>query len=979
MSSERRIHFEPFALDLVNECLWKGTQAIKLRPKTFAVLEYLLDRPGQLVTKESLLEAVWRGTFVGDAVLKVAIGELREALADDPKSPRFIETAHRRGYRFIGRIHAGAAAAAVARESGVAAVASRHPGLPSGFVGRDRALARMRGWFEKMRGGERQVVFVTGEAGIGKTTVLDAFLRIIAADRGVRVCSGQCLEQYGMSEAYFPVLEAMRQLCRDDREVVAVLRAHAPMWLLQMPSLATPADRESLGREALGATRERMLREMADALDALTVGGPLVFALEDLHWSDYSTLDLLSYLARQRRSARLMVIGTYRPAELIASGHPLKTVKQELLAKQQCEELSLEYLDTAAVAQHLAVRFPANTFPTELAALIHERTEGNPLFMVNTIDYLVSERLIEPDHGGWRMSAAIDTVKVGVPDSIRHLIETQIDRLDAGDQRILEAASVTGAEFSVASVSAALESDADEVALRCEGLSRRHQFIREWDGEIVPTGETIGRYGFVHAVYRHVLYERVSVSRRALLHRRIGEQREAVYRERSSDIAAELAMHFERAGNHQQAAGYLRQAAHNALQRSAYREAAALSRRGLELLTTVADTPGRARQELLLHITLGVPLIATEGYAAPSVRGVYTRARSLCDRLGDTPEISQVLWGLWTFHVLKAELATALDIAGEFLRLADRLQYPGLAVRGHWATEITCMHQGKFALAVEHFDRALALYQPDQHRGDALQYALDPGVAMRCFAAWSLWFVGRIDRSLARMQEAVALARDLREPHGLAHALGSAAILHQLRRERSEAQHCAEATIAIADEHSLALYHAMATIVRGWSLAGGAGGGDAVDVIRDGLAAWQSTGAELMRPHFLALLAAAHDASSGEESLDILGEALALTETTGEHCYQAELHRLTGERLLAGPIAADAQAEECFQQSLAIARRQQALSLELRTTMSLARLHQRRGRHDLVHALVAPLYSRFDEGFDTPDLRDAKELLTARP
>src|SRR5262249_28098546 len=386
-----------------------------------------------------------------------------------------------------------------ARERGPASSAlSRQPGVPSGFVGRDRALARMHQWFERMGAGERQVAFVSGEAGIGKTTVLDAFLRSVASDRSVRICSGQCLEQYGMSEAYFPILEAMRQLCRDEAEVVDVLRARAPMWLLQLPSIVTPQERESLGRDALGATRERMLREMADALDALTVREPLVLALEDLHWSDYSTLDLISYVARQRRSARLMVIGTYRPAELIASGHPLKAVKQELLAKQQCEELSLEYLSEDAVAQHLAVRFPVNTFPTELAALIHERTEGNPLFMVNTIDYLVSERLIEPDHGGWRMSAAIDTVKVGVPDSIRHLIETQIDRLDAGDQRILEAASVTGAEFSVASVSAALESDADEVALRCEGVSRRHQFIREWDVEIVPTGETIGRHGFVH-------------------------------------------------------------------------------------------------------------------------------------------------------------------------------------------------------------------------------------------------------------------------------------------------------------------------------------------------------------------------------------------------------------------------------------------------------------------------------------------------
>jgi DNA-binding winged helix-turn-helix (wHTH) protein/tetratricopeptide (TPR) repeat protein len=977
---ERRIHFEPFALDLVNECLWKGPQAIKLRPKTFAVLEYLVGRAGQLVTKENLIGAVWRDTFVGEAVLKVVIRELREALADDPKAPRFIETAHRRGYRFIGRIDAGSTTTPATHGRAASPAAHRHLGVPGGFVGRDRALARIHGWFEKMRGGERQVVFLIGEAGIGKTTLLDAFLRTVVSDRSASICSGQCLEQYGMSEAYFPVLEAMRQLCRDDARVVDVLRAHAPMWLLQMPSLVTPADREALGRAALGATRERMLREMADALDALTLRAPLVLALEDLHWSDYSTLDLISYVARQRRSGRLMVIGTYRPAELIASGHPLRAVKQELLAKQQCEELSLEYLGQDAVAQHLDARFPAHAFPAELPALIHERTEGNPLFMVNTIDYLLTERLIEPHDGGWRMSAAIDVVKVGVPDSIRRLIEAHVERLDARDQRVLEAASVAGAEFSIASLSAALGDDADDVDARCEALSRRHQFIREAPGEPLPTGVTIGRYGFVHAVYRHVLYERVSMSRLAVLHRRIGDHREALYRERASQIAAELAMHFERAANLPQAAHYLQQAADNAMQRSAYREAAALSRRGLDLLATLPDTPERTRQELWLYITMGVPLIATEGYAAPGVGDVYRAARRLCDRLGDTPEISQVLWGLWTFHALKAELSIAHEIAREFLRLAERLHYPGLAVRGHWAMEITSTHQGEFALALEHFDRALELFEPEHHRGDALRYALDPGVAMRCFAAWSLWFVGRIDRSLARMQEAVALAREHREPHGLAHALVFAAVLHQLRREPPLAQQHADAAIAVSDEHGLALYQAMAMIVRGWSLVGRPGGDEALGQIRQGLAAWHTTGARLLRPHYLALLVAAQAPSPGDEGLRVLDDALAMAESTGERCYEAELYRLKGERLLAyvSGGAGAAAAEDCFQRSLAIARRQGALSLELRTALSLGRLHQSCGRRDAARDLVAPIYARFAEGFDTPDLRDASALLEAR-
>src|SRR5213593_698132 len=325
--NEKRINFDPFCLDLSNECLWEGTQAIKLRPKAFAVLDYLLGHPGRLVTKEELLNAVWPGTFIGEAVLKVAIRQIREALGDDPTSPRFIETAHRRGYRFIGPIAESGQTPAKQQEirsnNRVSGSPLRAADSPRRVVGRDEALSRMRSWLAKMLGGERQIVFVTGEAGIGKTALVDTFARSIASDRSIRIGRGQCLEQYGTSEAYLPVLEAIGRLCREQRQVADVLRAHAPMWLLQMPSLVSASDREVLSREVSGATRERMLREMGEALEALTTDLPLVLILEDLHWSDYSTLDLISYMARQRHPARLMLIGTYRTVEVIVSGHPL--------------------------------------------------------------------------------------------------------------------------------------------------------------------------------------------------------------------------------------------------------------------------------------------------------------------------------------------------------------------------------------------------------------------------------------------------------------------------------------------------------------------------------------------------------------------------------------------------------------------------------------------------------------------------------
>jgi DNA-binding winged helix-turn-helix (wHTH) protein/predicted ATPase len=979
VNEERRIRFDPFDLDLVNECLWRGSQSIKLRPKAFAVLEHLLGHPGQLVTKENLIAAAWGETFVGDGVLKVTIRQLREALDDDPRSPRFIETSHRRGYRFIGRVDAHTTSRADDDRAGVVSwpVLDR-PAIGRRIVGRERALSRMQAWLEKVRAGERQIVFVSGEAGIGKTTLLDAFVRSIDVDRDVRIATGQCLEQYGTGEAYLPVLEAIRELCRLHPSVVDVLRAHAPMWLLQMPSLVRAEDREAFGRDVSGATRERMLRELGDALDALTAEAPLVLVLEDLHWSDYSTLDLISYLARQRGGARLMVVGTYRPAELIASGHPLKAVKQELVAKQQCEELPLEYLSEQAVAEYLAVRFPAHRFPGELAALIHDRTEGNALFMVNTVDYLVGEGLVAEDETGARLTAEIDRIKLGVPDSIRNLIENQIDHLEPREQRMLEAASVAGAEFSPYAVAAAFEEDEAAIESTCEELRRRHQFIRDSGLQTLPGGLVVGRFSFVHAVYRSVFYERISAARRVLLHKRMAVRGEQVYGERASEIAAELAMHFERASDHAKAARYLQVAAANAMRRSAYREAVALSRRGLELLAWLPETPGRIQQELELQLTLGVPLIATEGYAAASVGEVYHRARVLCDRLGDRPEIAQVLWGLWTFTILRANLTAAIDIASEFLQLAGRLSYSGMAMRGHWALEVTFTHRGEFPLAVEHFEKALSLYLPDRHRDDAFLFALDPGVAMRCFAAWSLWFCGRPAESLVRMQEALTQARELSEPHSLAHALGFAAMLHQFRRERQATLEYADAALALSTEHGLVLYQAIGTVLRGWALVGDSDNEDAIRQVRQGLAAWLSTGAQLMRPHILGLLAEALLAASHtEEGLEVVDEALAIIGATGERCFEAELYRLKGELLLTSDSSAIDAAEGSFLQALATAREQRARAVELRAAMSLVRLTESHGRRHSALALIQPILESFTEGLDTLEVAEAQALLDA--
>jgi predicted ATPase len=818
-----------------------------------------------------------------------------------------------------------------------------------------------------MLAGERQIVFVTGEAGIGKTALVDTFVRGIVSAGNVRIGRGQCLEHYGTSEAFLPVLEAIGRLAREQKRIVEVLQSHAPMWLLQMPSLVSASDRELLSRELQGVSRERMLREMGDALEVLTGELPLVLILEDLHWSDYSTLDLISYLAKKRQLAHLMVIVTYRPADLIISGHPLHAVKRELLAAGQCEELPLDYLNEEAVAKYLAVRFPENRFPAKLVSLIHQRTEGNPLFMVNAVEWLISEECIAERDGTWVMVEDIENVVVGVPDSIRQIIERQIEYLDADDQRTLEAASVAGSDFSPLAVVAALEESRASVQMRCDELARQRQFIQDSGVQMLPNGEAISRYGFIHSLYQNVLYDRVSPARRVQLHRRIGEAGELVYGERVGEIAAELAMHFERGANHPRAVMYLQTAAENAIRRFAYREAVLLSRRGLEVLASLPDTPERARQELCFHLTLGMPLIATEGYAAPDVGSTYLRAREICDRLGETPEISQTLWGVWTFYLVRAELGTARRVAEEFLRRAPGLLYPRLSM------EITLMHLGEFRPALDYFKEAIALYDPVRHRDDAFRYSQNPAIGSRCHAAWTLWFLGEPDQALAMVHEAQQLARELAEPHGLAHTLFFAAIVHQLRGESRMAKKQAAAAVAISLEHGLALYYATATVTLGWGLIEEGWHQLAIENIRQGLDAHQATGTVLLLPHFLALMAEALGADGQtKEALRVLDEALEIAERTGERYYDAELHRLKGELQL---TASTAQREACFNRALELARSQNAKSLELRAALSLARLYQSQGKHREAGSLLAPIYDRFTEGFDTADLHAAKDLL----
>lgn len=600
---------EPLRLDTQNECLWRGARSIALTPKAFAVLRYLADRPKRLVTKDELLDTLWAGTVVTDGVLKVCVLEIRKALEDDSKDPRFIQTVHRRGYRFLVDLERTVEMSAVSSASATRG-AELAPESASVFVGRDEQLQKLERALATARGARRQLVFVAGSAGIGKTRLVEAFVERASRTEKLWVARGQCLEQFGASEAYLPVLDALGRLVKganetDGRSLRSWLERRAPTWLAELGMLAADVDRERLKREILGATRDRMLREMAEALESLSLERPVVLVLEDLHWSDGSTLDLLAMLARRRENARVLVVATCRHVDALASGHPLKSVKHELALHGLCTEMELGVLDDTAVTRYLDARFAGHRFPVELASAIHARTEGNPLFLMHVVDALVANGKIRGGSGAWSLDGAVDAVASETPDTLRTIVASAFDRLPAEDQRVLEAASVAGLDFSSIAVAAALQQDVAAVEERCDALVRGRHFVRAAGVSDFNDGSACARYAFSHGLYASVLYRRLAPAQRMRLHQKIGERGEELYGDRSHEIASELAVHFEEGRDARRAVRYMLLAARTDARRYANREAASRLQRALELAVRLpAAERSAARLELLEEIGL---------------------------------------------------------------------------------------------------------------------------------------------------------------------------------------------------------------------------------------------------------------------------------------------------------------------------------------------------------------------------------------
>jgi DNA-binding winged helix-turn-helix (wHTH) protein/tetratricopeptide (TPR) repeat protein len=661
--------FSPFRLDTVNQCVWEGEKRILLRPKAFSVLTYLVEHAGRLVTQNELLEALWPDTFVQPEVLKSHILEVRAALGDRPKAPRFIETRPRRGYRFIQNVTE--AAQNVNEAAGHASIQPARPKIQ--IIGRERELAKLRDYLNQACAGELRIVFVTGEGGIGKTTLVDTFTQgVTGSVAGIRITRGQCMEGYGVQEPYYPVLVALARLLREDTELIPLLEANAPTWLVQFPGLLKPEHRAMLQREILGATRERMLREFCDVVPLISAARPLVLILEDIHWADSATVDLIAAIAQGRGSAQLLLIGTYRPVEIVLSQHPLKTVRQNLAVHRLCQELAIEPLAEAEVAQYLAAPASSRALPKGLAELMHRHSEGNPLFLRAAIDHLVALGHLSVVEGSWRINVPLAEINQEVPESLRLMIEIQVERLSDDQRQALEVGSVCGTSFQTHLAASAAECDLEKFEDICEKLAQHGQILCPAGLQDLPNGVVSRRYRFVHAFYRHAFYGRLPLRRRSRLHLRVGQYLEGQYSNSVDKMASELALHFEQGAGWLKAAKYLQMVADNEGGRFAYHEAASVLEHALQLLINLpAADRIVSEMEVLQKLAPLYFALENSGKAIETFSSLVQRAALRGDTRTEMNALIQM-----TFPLVRINARQGLEAANRALELSSSEEDP---------------------------------------------------------------------------------------------------------------------------------------------------------------------------------------------------------------------------------------------------------------------------------------------------------------
>jgi predicted ATPase len=794
---------------------------------------------------------------------------------------------------------------------------------------------------------------------------------------------------HGKASAYLPVLELLygyfgivdaddkaARRGKIERRISALDPAlndtlpllYTLMGLHEGPDPHAQMDPQIKRRRMLDAIKRIILRE--------SLNQPTVVIFEDLHWIDGETQALLDLLADGIANVRLLLLVNYRPEYSHAWTN-----------KSYYTQLRLDALGRESAWEMLSMLLGDGVELDPLKRMVIERTEGNPFFIEEMVQALFDDgALVRGDphlgplpkgEGSKGREQHIGTVKVTrplsqlrLPSTVQGILALRIDRLPAEQKELLQTLAVIGRE-SLLGLLGRVVSRAEAELERMLGDLQAGEFIYEQPavGDVEHT--------FKHALTQEVAYNSLLIERRKLLHERIGDAIESLYASSLDDHLAELAHHYSRSDNVTKAVEYLGRAGQQAMQRSAYADAIGSLNAATDLLQRLPDSTERVQRELLLQLAVAPALMVVKGWAAPELVRAFARARELCERVGNTPEVFPALWGLWNVHWVRGESRAAYDLAEQLLRQAQSGHDPTLLVYAHLALGETSYYMGELLSARHNLEMAISLYDRERHRPMIFRYyGLDAGVRCLSLIAGCLSALGYPDQALTRINEALASAQELSHPHSLAFAELYAGGVHQYRGEARAAQEMEEALIALSFEHRMTGFLPFATGLRGWAMAAQGRHEEGIAQIKEGLAGIRATGTEVSRTTYLCLLAkSCKEAGRLDDGLNAVTEALTAADEREERREEAQLHRLKGELLLRQNNSNIAEAQSCFERAIEVARKQSAKSLELRATMSLARLLAKQERRDEARMMLAEIYGWFTEGFDTADLKDAKALL----
>jgi predicted ATPase/DNA-binding SARP family transcriptional activator/predicted negative regulator of RcsB-dependent stress response len=901
------------------------------------------------------------------------------------------------------------------------------------FVARERELARLEGYLSAALAGQGRIVFITGEAGSGKTALAQEFTRRAQEARpDLIVAGGICNAHTGLGDPYLPFREVLQLLTGDvqaRRAAGAITKDHARLLWSTLPLAAqtlveagpdlidTFVSGRALAERAAaclpgGADWLTRLDELVErrgfwsAQDAGPISGapssrqsflfeqytrvlqrlarraPLVLVVDDLQWADLGSISLLFHLGHHLAGSRVLIIGAYRPEE-VAIGregerHPLAPVVSEFQRRFGDVLLDVDQAESQDFVEAFVDSEP-NRLGVAFREMLRRQTRGHPLFTIELLRGL-QERgdLVQDPEGRWIEGPALEWGTL--PARVEAVIAERIDRLAQPLRAALRVASVEGGVFTAEVVARVRATDEREMLGYLSGeLDRRHRLIQA-HSILRADGQLLSCYRFRHTLFQRYLYHSLDEVERVHLHEEVGTALEELYgsQEEIAAVAAmavQLARHFQEARIAHKAIHYLRRAGEKAVQLSAYQEAVAHLEAGLTLLMTLPDSPQRAQQELELLLALGMALGGTKGQASREVERAYVRARELCRQLGKTALLCRILGELGFVHYVRAEHRRGHELAEEALNLAERTGDPIFVALAHWGAGVLLFSRGEYATALAHLEQVIAFYTPEQHHRTLVSVrGSDAGTGALAYAACCLWCLGYPDQALSRSQEALALARGLDHPFSLADVLSFAGcMLDQLRRDGQALKEHAEELIRLA-KGRVPGWSGTGELYRAEALALLGQVDEGVAQIRESIAASQSMGVELFLSGTLRSLAQAQaKAGQLDPALATLAQALAQIEKTDERHWEAELHRLRGELLFAQGDSVGGEAS--LQQAIEVARRQNAKSWELRAAVSLSRLWERQGRREHARHLLDEVYGWFTEGFDTADLREARALL----